>query len=86
MKEDKISIDDLLKKIEEGRCTEAFVCGTASVICPISSFLDKDGRTHYLKDGQGKLSMELREKLISIQAGRSPGPEGWLHPVPVVEF
>jgi branched-chain amino acid aminotransferase len=86
VKEDKISIDDLLKKIEEGRCTEAFVCGTASVICPISSFLDKDGRTHYLKDGQGKVSMELREKLISIQAGRTPGPEGWLHPVPVIEF
>jgi branched-chain amino acid aminotransferase len=84
--EDKISIDHLLKMIEEGRCTEAFVCGTASVICPISSFLDKDGRTHYLKDGNGKISLSLREKLISIQAGRADSPQGWMHSVPEIQF
>jgi branched-chain amino acid aminotransferase len=84
--EGKIAIDSLLQLIEEGRCTEAFVCGTASVICPISSFLDKDGRTHYVKYGQGKMSMYLREKLISIQAGREQGPEGWLYPVKDINF
>lgn len=84
--EDKIGIDHLLKMIEEGRCTEAFVCGTASVICPISSFLDKDGRTHYLKDGNGKISLSLREKLISIQAGRADSPQGWMHSVPEIQF
>ena len=84
--EDKIAIDELLSLMERGHCTEAFVCGTASVICPISSFLDKDGRTHFLKYGNGKISMELREKLISIQSGRDEGPEYWMHLVPEIHF
>ena len=84
--EDKIAIDHLIKLIEEGRCTEAFVCGTASVVCPINSFLDKDGRTHYVKEGNGKVSMQLREKLISIQAGRLEGPENWMYPVKNIHF
>lgn len=84
--EDKIDINNLIQLIEEGRCTEAFVCGTASVICPISSFMEKDGRTHYVKDGNGKISMQLREKLIGIQAGREDGPEGWMHPVKEINF
>jgi branched-chain amino acid aminotransferase len=84
--EDKIDINNLIQLIEEGRCTEAFVCGTASVICPISSFMEKDGRTHYVKDGNGKISMQLREKLIGIQAGREDGPEGWMHLVKEINF
>ncbi len=84
--EDKIAIDSMLRDIESGACTEAFVCGTASVICPISSFLDKDGRTYYVKDGNGKVSMQLREKLIAIQAGRTDAPEGWLYPVRDIAF
>lgn len=84
--EDKIGIDTMLGDIESGACTEAFVCGTASVICPISSFLDKDGRTYYVKEGNGKVSMQLREKLIAIQAGRTDAPEGWLYPVRDIAF
>ena len=84
--EEKISIDRMLKDIESGVCTEAFVCGTASVICPISSFLDKNGRVYSVKDGNGKVSMQLREKLIGIQAGRTDGPEGWMHPVRDISF
>jgi branched-chain amino acid aminotransferase len=84
--EDKIAIDSMLRDIESGACTEAFVCGTASVICPINSFLDKDGRTYYVKEGNGKISMQLREKLIAIQAGRTDAPEGWLYPVRDIAF
>lgn len=84
--EEKIAIDSLLKMIEDGTCSEAFVCGTASVICPINSFMDKDGRTHYVKDGNGKMSVLLREKLIGIQAGKTDGPEGWMHSVPNINF
>lgn len=84
--EERLPVNHMLQMIEEGRCTEAFVCGTASVICPISSFLDKDGRTHYVKDGSGKISMQLREKLIGIQAGRVDGPQGWMFPVKDIQF
>ncbi len=86
VREEKIAIDHLLKLIQEGRCTEAFVCGTASVICPINSFLDKDGKTYSMKEGNGKISMYLREKLISIQAGKVKAPQGWMYPVEEIKF
>jgi len=79
--EKRLAIDDILKAIEQGRCTEAFVCGTASVIAPISSFLDHDHSVHHLPEPQGKLSMSLREKLLNIQAGRVDSPEGWMHSI-----
>ena len=84
--ETKLPIDKLLQDIVSGKCTEAFVCGTASVICPISSFLDKNGRVYEVKDGNGKISMQLREKLIGIQSGRNDGPQGWMHPVKEILF
>jgi branched-chain amino acid aminotransferase len=84
--EDKISIDFMLESIESGRCSEAFVCGTASVICPINSFLDKDKKVYKVKEANGKVSMQLREKLIGIQAGRFDAPEGWIHSVPEINF
>ncbi len=84
--ESRLSIDDVLKAVEEGRCTEAFVCGTAAVIAPIASFMDKDGRVFRVKDPQGKMGMSLREKLVGMQAGRSDAPEGWLYKVRNVEI
>jgi branched-chain amino acid aminotransferase len=84
--EEKLSVNYMLKAIEDGTCNEAFVCGTASVVVPISSFLDKDKRVYSLKDPQGKVSMQLREKLIGIQAGRTDGPEGWMHSIKEINF
>lgn len=79
--ESRLSIDEVLKAVDEGRCTEAFVCGTAAVIAPIASFLDRDGKVHQVKDPQGKTGMKLREQLVGIQAGRVEGPKGWVHKV-----
>jgi branched-chain amino acid aminotransferase len=86
VEEKRLTIDEVLSAISEGRCTEAFVCGTAAVIAPIASFLDKDLSVHHLKEHQGKVSMQLREKLINIQAGRSEAPEGWLYPIRDLSF
>jgi branched-chain amino acid aminotransferase len=36
--ESKLSIDDLLKALEDGRCPEAFVCGTAAGYCTCCLF------------------------------------------------
>lgn len=84
--EEKLAIDDLLRLIKEGRCTEAFVCGTASVIAPISLLMDKDGTKHFLKDGHGKIGMELREKLINIQSGHEEAPKDWCYPIRDLSF
>lgn len=86
VEERKISIDEVLTAIREDRCHEAFVCGTAAVVAPIASFMDKDLSVHRLKEPAGKVSMQLREKLIAIQAGRAEAPEGWLHQIRDINF
>jgi branched-chain amino acid aminotransferase len=86
VEERKVSIDEVLAAIQEGRCTEAFVCGTAAVIAPIASFMDQDESVHKLINPQGKISMFLRERLIGIQAGKEPAPEGWTHQVRDLDF
>ena len=84
--ERKLSIDEVLQAAKEGRCTEAFVCGTAAVVAPVASFMDKDKSVVQLRDPQGKIGMQLREKLIGIQAGRSEGPKGWTYAVEDLNF
>jgi branched-chain amino acid aminotransferase len=84
--EKRITIDEILVAIKENRCTEAFVCGTAAIIAPVASFMDKDGSIHCFPESQGKMSMQLREKLVGIQAGRAEAPEGWLYPIKDVEI
>ena len=86
VEERRITIDEVLAGAQEGRCTEAFVCGTAAVIAPIESFMDKDLSVHKLQEPQGKVSMQLREKLVGIQAGRNDAPEGWLYPIKDLDF
>jgi branched-chain amino acid aminotransferase len=86
VEERKLPIDEVLLAIKENRCQEAFVCGTAAVIAPIEHFMDKDLSVHKLKIPQGKLSMEIREKMIDIQAGRKEAPEGWLYPIRDLNF
>lgn len=84
--EKRLSIDEVLHAVKEGRCTEAFVCGTAAVIAPIASFMDKDKSVVQLQDPQGKIGMRLREKLVGIQAGKVEAPQGWLRKVPEVSI
>lgn len=85
--EERIAINDLFAKIKSGECSECFVCGTAAVLVPIASFHLKDGTTHHLKDGTGKISLELREELINIQSGRSESaPENWTVQVESIDY
>jgi branched-chain amino acid aminotransferase len=86
VEERRLAVDELLSAIDTGTCTEAFVCGTAAVIAPIASFMDKNLTVHALREKNGKLSMQLREKLIAIQAGRTDAPEGWLYPIRDLHF
>lgn len=84
--ERRLSIDEVLAAVKEDRCLEAFVCGTAAVIAPVASFMDKDKTVVKLKEPHGKIGMQLREKLIDIQSGRAPAPAGWLHPINLINF
>lgn len=76
--ERKINIDELIVDIKEGRCTEAFACGTAAIITPIGYFGEETGEKYPLRDADGNLSLKLREDLLAIQEGRAPDIHNWI--------
>lgn len=86
VKEERINIDYLLEHVKKNECTEAFICGTASVLVPVASFKLKSGEIFNLQDANGKISIELRDELTQIQGGRLDSPEGWLHKVAKIDF
>lgn len=73
-----IAIDELLAAIEQGRCTEAFACGTATIVAPVRSMLDGERR---YKLPEGEVWGRIQDLLLAVQEGRKPGPEGWVRPV-----
>ncbi|MGI5484756.1 branched-chain amino acid aminotransferase [Streptomyces lavendofoliae] len=80
-RQERISIDQLRADCESGVVTEMFACGTAAVVTPIGILRDAKGEWT-VGDGQaGPTTMALRDRLVDVQHGRSPGPDGWLHPV-----
>lgn len=74
--ERKMNIDELIEDIKAGNCTEAFACGTASVLTPISKLVDDNG-TYDMKNPEGKLSTEIKLDLLMIQSGRLMKREDW---------
>ena len=76
-KERRIDIKELLEQIDSGECSEAFACGTASVIAPIESLTYK-GKLHSLKHPEGKESPALKEKLLRLQRNLEPDKHNWV--------
>lgn len=79
--ERQMDIDELLHMIKSGRCSEAFACGTAVTIGPISAIGERDGSLYPLREPAGPVTRRLREQLLDIQEGRAPDTFGWMHPV-----
>jgi branched-chain amino acid aminotransferase len=76
--ERKIDINLLIEDIKAGRCTEAFACGTAAIIAPINYLGEENGERYPLRDHEGKMALQLRELLLSIQEGRTPDIYKWV--------
>ncbi|MBR6790423.1 MAG: branched-chain amino acid aminotransferase [Oscillospiraceae bacterium] len=75
--ERRLSVDELVKAYDEGRFTEMFGSGTATVISPVGllRYGDKD---MVLSGGKiGELSQKLYDELTGIQWGKRPDPLGW---------
>ncbi|NIB43613.1 branched-chain amino acid aminotransferase [Pseudomaricurvus alkylphenolicus] len=80
VRERNIQIDSLLALIESGTCTEAFACGTAAVISPISIIADQ-GKEYPLPKVPGPVGQALYESLLAIQEGRVEDKYGWIQAV-----
>lgn len=82
--EETISINSFIGAIKENRCSEAFACGTASIIAPIASLGEEDGTIYELPLPNGKISQKLKDLILSIQEGRREGPKGWVKKIEAV--
>ncbi|HWH97380.1 MAG TPA: branched-chain amino acid aminotransferase [Pseudolysinimonas sp.] len=64
--------------VASGEIVEAFACGTAAVITPISE-LKGENVSIVMPEPEGeRVSMSLRQELTDIQYGRVPDRHGWL--------
>src|SRR5262249_53446621 len=76
--ERRISADEWLDGVADGRISEGFACGTAAVITPLRTVKHNDGEVR-IGDGQpGPVSTRLREMLTDIQRGTAPDTHHWM--------
>jgi branched-chain amino acid aminotransferase len=79
--EQPVSVTDWEHHSRSGELTEAFACGTASVIAGIGEARSTAG-TWQIGDGrEGTVTSALREELVGIQRGTRPDPFGWVETV-----
>lgn len=82
VEERPIDIDEVEERAAKGEIVEAFACGTAAVIAPISGVAWPHGREiHFGTGTAGKVTTQLYSELIAIQEGRSTRFADWRHAV-----
>jgi branched-chain amino acid aminotransferase len=72
-----VTIDEWRDGVESGEIVEAFACGTAAVITPIS-VIKSASFGIWMPEVENRVSMSLREELTGIQYGRVEDRHGWL--------
>lgn len=78
--ERRLSATQVFDDIASGRYLEAFCCGTAAVISPISEFRSAQGQWR-LQNGSFTQTLAIRDAVLDIQYGRTPDTHGWLRRV-----
>ncbi|MEV4131303.1 branched-chain amino acid aminotransferase [Dactylosporangium sp. NPDC049742] len=81
VREEPYSYEQWQADARSGRLREAFACGTAAVITPIGVVRDRDGEFTIADGAAGKVTMDLRERLVGIQRGTAADPHGWVRRV-----
>lgn len=77
VEERKISVQELVKALEEGRVDEAFGTGTAAVVSPIGQF-SFENNDYKLGDGKvGQITKKLYDTITGIQRGKIEDKFGW---------
>jgi branched-chain amino acid aminotransferase len=70
-------VDELLRNIKTGRCTELFACGTGAIVAPIGTIGEADG-TKFELPAVNRMASQLRDALLDIQQGKSEDRFGWV--------
>ena len=76
-----LSVDELIGAAKDGNLVEAWGCGTAAVVSPISHLAYK-GEVYEIGNSViGTLTKELYDILTGIQWGKAEDTFGWTHPI-----
>jgi branched-chain amino acid aminotransferase len=79
VEETPIRIDEAAEKLQSGRMTEVFACGTAAVVVGIKELVFETGRRLVVGQGvSGEVTRKLNAELQGIQFGRLPDRHGWI--------
>ncbi|MFT4029851.1 MAG: branched-chain amino acid aminotransferase [Protaetiibacter sp.] len=73
-----VSITEWREGVDSGDIVEAFACGTAAVITPISE-IKSDSFGIRMPEVEDRVALSLRDELTGIQYGRVPDRHGWLY-------
>ncbi len=79
--ERRVTITEVIDKLQAGKLREAFGTGTAAVISPIGVLSYKNKEWIINNNENGPLSLELYNQINSIQRGTSPDPFHWILPL-----
>ncbi len=81
IREENITIDEVIEAQISGRLTEAFGSGTAAVIAPIGT-LGYRGEDYAIEEPENSLRERLYTAITDIQYGRVEDAHGWMTLVP----
>ncbi len=78
VREEPYAIDHWRADAASGRLVETMACGTAAVVTPVGTVLDRDGEFTIGGGGPGQVTQKVRAMLTGIQTGTRPDPHGWV--------
>jgi len=82
VEEREVTVSEWMEGVADGSVSEAFACGTAAVITPISQLKSERGvLVDFGEQAPGALTMSLREELTGIQFGTVEDTHGWVHKI-----
>ncbi len=77
VREERLTIDEVLSGIESGEISEVFGTGTAAIISPVSHVAYRDRDFEVGSGDVGPIAQRLYETLLGIQYGEIEDPFGW---------
>jgi branched-chain amino acid aminotransferase len=81
VKEDRISMDQLLESYERGELRECFGTGTAATVSHVRRIRYRDRTLELPAVEERKIGAAVREKLLDVMTGRGPDLHGWVESI-----
>jgi branched-chain amino acid aminotransferase len=83
VEERRITVDEIVTGLGNGKLTEAFGAGTAAVVSPIATITIKGKDYHLPAVGENSFQLRAKQKLSNIRMGEEADPFGWNYIIPL---